>query len=52
MQELSGISDPVDVIFHPKKSVLKVEFSVLSEEVAKAFHVVRKNVERIGKRDL
>lgn len=49
LQELSGISDPVDVIIHPKKSVLKVNFSVLSEEVAKAFQVVRKNMERQGK---
>jgi hypothetical protein len=36
----------VDIVFNPKKSVLKVDFSVLSEEVAKAFQVVRKNVER------
>jgi ribonuclease P protein component len=51
LEELGGISDAVDVILHPKKSVLKVEFSVLSEEVAKAFQVVRKNVERIGKEE-
>lgn len=51
LQELSGISDPVDVIIHPKKSVLKIEFSVLSEEVAKAFQVVRRNVERAGKQN-
>lgn len=49
LRELNGISDPVDVIIHPKKSVLKIEFSVLSEEVAKAFQVVKKNVERQGK---
>lgn len=49
LQDLNGISDPVDVIIHPKKSVLKIEFSVLSEEVAKAFQVVRKNLERQGK---
>ncbi len=51
LRELNGISDPVDVIIHPKKSVLKIEFFVLSAEVAKAFQVVRKNVERIGKQD-
>lgn len=51
LRDLNGISDPVDVIIHPKKSVLKIEFSVLSEEVAKAFQVVRKNVERAGKQD-
>ncbi len=49
LRDLSGISDPVDIIIHPKKSVLKVEFSVLSEEIAKAFQVVKKNVERTRK---
>jgi len=51
LRDLKGISDPVDVIIHPKKSVLKIEFSVLSEEVAKAFQVVRRNIERGGKQD-
>ena len=46
LRDLNAISEPVDVIIHPKKSVLKIEFSVLSEEVAKAFQVVRRNVER------
>jgi ribonuclease P protein component len=49
LQDLSGISNPVDIILHPKKSVLKLDFAVLSEEVAKAFQVVRKNVDRRGK---
>ncbi len=46
LQQLAGISEPVDIVFNPKKSVLKVEFSVLSEEVEKAFQVVRRNIER------
>jgi ribonuclease P protein component len=46
LEQLAGIAEPVDIVFNPKKSVLKVDFSVLSEEVAKAFQVVRKNVER------
>ena len=49
LRDLVDISDPVDVIFHPKKSVLKLEFSVLSEEVAKAFQVVKRNLERSGR---
>ena len=52
LQELAGIRDAVDIIVHPKKSVLKVEFSVLSEEIAKAFQVVRKNLERVAKKDI
>lgn len=51
LQDLSGIVAPVDVIFHPKKSVLKIEFSVLSEEVAKAFQVVRRNIGRTERQD-
>ncbi len=46
MEQLAGIAEPVDIVFNPKKSVLKVDFSVLSEEVAKALQVVRKSVER------
>jgi ribonuclease P protein component len=49
LNDLNGISDSVDIILHPKKSVLGLGFSVLSEEVAKAFQVVKKNVERQGK---
>ncbi len=47
--ELTGIAPGVDIVINPKKSVLKVEFAVLSEEVAKAFQVVRKVVERNGR---
>mgnify|MGYP005812671865 CR=1 FL=1 len=39
---------PIDVVFNPKKSVLKAEFSVLSEEVARAFQVIRQKLEREG----
>ena len=46
MDQLAGIAEPVDIVFNPKKSVLKIDFSVLSEEVAKALQVVRKNMER------
>lgn len=46
LEEFAGLSGAVDIVLHPKKSVLRVEFSVLSEEVAKAFQVVRRNVER------
>lgn len=31
----------VDVILHPKKSVLKLDFALLSDEVARAFAVIR-----------
>ena len=46
LTELVGVPEPVDIVLNPKKSVLKVDFAVLSEEVLKALHVVRKNLER------
>ncbi|HEU5400394.1 MAG TPA: ribonuclease P protein component [Terriglobales bacterium] len=49
LDDLRGISDSVDIIIHPKKSVLNIDFCVLSEEVGRAFQVVRRSVERRGK---
>ena len=46
LTELVGVPEPVDIVLNPKKSVLKVDFAVLSEEVLKALQVVRKNLER------
>ena len=46
LEHFAGFTGAVDIVIHPKKTVLKVEFSVLSEEVAKAFQVVRRNIER------
>lgn len=37
---------PIDIVFNPKKSVLKAEFSVLSEEVARALQVIRQKIAR------
>ena len=46
LAQLAGVSGPVDIVLNPKKSVLKVDFAVLSEEVLKALQVIRKNIER------
>ena len=46
LAELNQVREPVDIVINPKKSVLKVEFPVLLEEVRKAFQVVRKNLEK------
>lgn len=46
LAQLTGVSEPVDIVLNPKKSVLKVDFAVLSEEVLKALQVIRKNLER------
>jgi ribonuclease P protein component len=39
---------PVDVVINPKKSVLKVEFSELANEIGRAFEVIQKS---LGKRN-
>jgi len=36
----------VDVVINPKKSVLKVEFSELSDEIARAFKVIQASLEK------
>ena len=41
-----GIPVPVDVVINPKKSVLKVEFSELGNEISRAFEVIQKSLEK------
>jgi ribonuclease P protein component len=36
----------VDVVINPKKSALSVEFSILQSEIAKAFQVIQRSVEK------
>ena len=45
MSAMIGVAAPLDIVFNPKKSVLTVEYSVLSEEVARALQVIRKKCE-------
>lgn len=37
---LADLRGPLDVVINPKKSVLKVDFRTLSQEVARAFSVI------------
>jgi ribonuclease P protein component len=41
-----GVCVPVDVVINPKKSVLKVEFSELGNEISRAFGVIQKSLEK------
>jgi ribonuclease P protein component len=41
-----GVRIPVDVVINPKKSMLKVEFSELGNEISRAFEVIQKSVEK------
>jgi ribonuclease P protein component len=38
-----GIPVPVDVVVNPKKSVLKLEFAELENEITQAFQVIQKS---------
>lgn len=37
---------PVDIVINPKKSVLKLEFSALGDEISRAFQVIRQFTEK------
>jgi ribonuclease P protein component len=41
-----GVRIPVDVVVNPKKSVLKLEFAELGSEIARAFEVIQKSIEK------
>ena len=40
---LHGISDALDVVINPKKSLLAVEFQQISQEIERAFRVIRQH---------
>jgi len=41
-----GVLIPADIVINPKKSLLKVEFSELGNEIGRAFEVILKSVEK------
>ena len=42
---LGVVGNAVDVVIHPKKSALTVEFAALCQEVARAFEKIRSSAE-------
>lgn len=46
MHRLAGLGEPVDIVINPKKSVLQVEFAVLSEEVSRCLQTIRQKLEK------
>ena len=40
------VQSGLDVVFNPKRTVLKAEFETLSKEVERAFEVIRKNTQK------
>lgn len=45
---LDGMAAAVDVVINPKKSLLVAEFPQISQEVERAFRVIRQNCEQAG----
>ena len=45
-RHLRELKVPADVVFHPRKSVLRAEFSQLEAEVTRAFAVISKKLSR------
>ena len=41
---LSGLKDKVDIVINPKKSILKLEFAKVLEEVGRAFDAITKRL--------
>ena len=44
--QLSLLDAPVDVVLHPRRSVIDLEFATLEREVASVFRAIRKAYER------
>jgi ribonuclease P protein component len=49
LQMLQETSIAVDVVINPKKSLLAAEFRLISQEIERAFRVIRKNCEAAEK---
>lgn len=43
---LSALTTPVDVVLHPKRSVIELEFGSLEREVAQVFRAIQSAVEK------
>jgi ribonuclease P protein component len=41
-----GVRIPADVVINPKKSMLKLEFAELGNEIGRAFEVIQKSLEK------
>jgi len=45
-KNLFTLSTPVDVVLHPRRSVIDLEFATLEREVANVFRVIQKTAEK------
>ncbi len=47
-KNVSLLTSPVDVILHPRRSVIEMEFALLEREVAQVFRTIQKAASRAG----
>jgi ribonuclease P protein component len=47
---LTALSAPVDVVLHPKRSVLDLDFTALEREVAQVFQSIQKSANEIARK--
>ncbi|MGD0442992.1 MAG: ribonuclease P protein component [Edaphobacter sp.] len=45
-KNLSSLSTPVDVVLHPRRTVIDLEFSILEHEVASVFRLIQRAAEK------
>jgi ribonuclease P protein component len=45
-RNIASLSLPVDVVLHPRRSVIDLDFAVLDREVAQVFRTIQKTVEK------
>ena len=45
-KNLSALNAPVDVVLHPRRSVLDLEFAMLDREVANVFRTIQNAMEK------
>ena len=51
-RNLSALSTPVDVVLHPRRSVIDLEFAALDREVASVFRAIQMTAEKQQSRSL
>ncbi|WP_348269828.1 ribonuclease P protein component [Edaphobacter paludis] len=47
-KNLAALNAPVDVILHPRRSVIDLEFAALDREVANVFRAIQKAIQKQG----
>jgi len=49
-RNLAALSLPVDVVLHPKRSVIDLDFTALDREIAQVFQSIQKSTEEIARK--